>query len=68
MDKTVDAYNRLPDKFTLDDVKRCFNLECDTSARSAVHRLIADNYVEIDSKFLEKGKVRPLYRKTDKIC
>jgi hypothetical protein len=68
MDKTVDAYNRLPDKFTLDDVKRCFNLECDTSARSAVHRLIADNYVEIDSKFVEKGKVRPLYRKTDKIC
>jgi hypothetical protein len=61
--KTIEAFNRLPEEFTIEDIMRCFNLDRDTSARSTAHRLIADNLAEKVSKFVEDGKTKALFCK-----
>jgi len=62
-DKTVEAFNRLPDEFTNEDVIRCFGLTSESSARGTAKRLVADNLAEKLSKFIENGKLKNLYRK-----
>ena len=61
--KTIDAFNRLPEEFTYEDVMRCFNLKSDSSARSTIHRLIADKFVERVNKKTDNGKAIALYTK-----
>ena len=61
--KTIDAFNRLPEEFTYEDVMRCFNLKSDSSARSTIHRLIADKFVERVNKITDNGKAIALYTK-----
>jgi len=43
--KTYEAFNRLPEEFTVADVIRCFNLGSEGSARIKVSRLLKDNLV-----------------------
>ncbi|MCR5270918.1 MAG: hypothetical protein K6D91_07895 [Prevotella sp.] len=44
--KTIEAFQRLPEEFTLEDTMRCFNLSSEGAARSKTHRLIRDHLVE----------------------
>ena len=62
--KTIDAYNRLPDTFTVDDVKRCFSLSNYGSARTRVVRLQKDRLVEKVEEFVENGTTKARYKKT----
>ena len=45
--KTIDAFERLPEEFTVDDAKRCFALTNDTVARVKISRLMKDHFVNI---------------------
>ena len=60
--KTYEAFARLPEEFTMDDVKRCFNLGSDASARKKVFRLQRDHLVEKVRD--ERGTEKTLYCKT----
>ena len=43
--KTIDAFNRLPEEFTNEDVMRCFNLTNIVAARKRTNRLVCDHLV-----------------------
>ena len=60
--KTFEAFKRLPEEFSCEDVVRCFNLSGIQSARTKVSRLMRDRLVEKVRE--EKGKTPALYRKT----
>ncbi len=62
--KTIDAFNRLPDAFTIDDVVRCFSLSNLSAARARVIRLQKDHLAERDGEFVENGTTKAKYRKT----
>ena len=62
--KTIEAFNRLPEEFTNDDVVRCFNLKNTTAARTRVFRLIKDGLVEKGCDFVENGTHKSRYIKT----
>ena len=62
--KTIDAYNRLPDTFTVDDVMRCFSLSNYGSARTRVVRLQKDRLAEKVEEFVENGTTKARYKKT----
>ncbi len=64
--KTVEAFGRLPEVFTYDDVKRCFNLDKMNAARMKVYRLREDNLVEEIEGIVEDGSKKTRYRKTGK--
>ena len=66
-DKTVEAFNRLPDEFTIEDVMISFSLSSEASARSRVRRLVADNLVGKSGEFKEDGKIKSIFKKTGKI-
>ena len=63
--KTFEAFARLPEEFTNEDVMRCFNLSSESSARSKTSRLIRDHLVEKVRE--EKGTAKALFRKTGTI-
>jgi hypothetical protein len=63
--KTFEAFARLPQEFTNEDVMRCFNLSSESSARSKTSRLIRDHLVEKVRE--EKGTAKALFRKTGTI-
>ena len=63
--KTFEAFSRLPDEFTNEDVMRCFNLSSTSSARGKVSRLIRDHLVEKIRE--ERGTAPALYHKTGTI-
>ena len=63
--KTIDGFSRLPDEFTMEDVVRCFNLGCSSSARTKIMRLTRDHLVEKIRE--ERGLAPALYHKTDTI-
>ena len=65
--KTIDAYNRLPEEFTAEDIMRCFGLEGESSARGRARILIADHLAVKTGEFKECGKVKSMYRKTGNI-
>ena len=65
--KTVDSFNRLPEEFTVDDVMRCFSFKAESSARTKIVRLMADNLVEKASEVKVDGVYRNTYRKTGAI-
>ena len=62
--KTIEAYNRLPETFTVDDVMRCFGLEGESSARGRARTLIADHLAVKTGEYKDNGKVKSMYRKT----
>ena len=63
--KTFEAFSRLPEEFTNEDVMRCFNLSSTSSARGKVCRLIRDHLVEKIRE--ERGTAPALYHKTGTI-
>ena len=65
--RTIEAFNRLPEEFTVDDVMRCFTLKSNTSARTRVVRLLKDRLAEKVEEFVENGTTKAKYRKTGSI-
>ena len=63
--KTYEAFDRLPDEFTIEDVVRCFNLGSEASARKKVTRLCRDHLIEKICE--EKGSQKALFHKTGTI-
>ena len=61
--KTFEAFNRLPEEFTSEDVMRCFGLEKPSSSRTRICRLMSDHLVEKIGEYNENGKARGRYRK-----
>ena len=61
--KTYDAFSRLPEEFTNDDVMRCFNLGSDGAVRSKTRRLLDDHLIVKISDSRQAGKVTT-FRKT----
>ena len=62
--QTIEAFERLPEEFTTDDVMRCFALKTNASARSRVARLMKDGLVVKVDEFVENGTTKAKYRKT----
>ena len=62
--KTIEAFNRLPEEFTAEDIMRCFGLEGESSARGRARTLLADHLAVKTGEFKDNGKVKALYRKT----
>ena len=60
--KTIEAFNRLPEEFTYEDVMRCFSITNIASARKRTIRLVSDHLVE---KIRDgRGDTQSLFRKT----
>ena len=62
--RTIDAFERLPEEFTVDDATRCFSLANDTVARVKISRLIKDHLVEKAGEFVENGTTKAVFKKT----
>ena len=62
--KTIEAFNRLSEEFTTDDVMRCFMLKSNDAARTRVSRLQKDGLVEKVDEFVENGTTKARYKKT----
>ena len=62
--KSIDAFERLPEEFTAEDVMRCFNQKNINSARSRVMRLLRDRLIEKSGEYVENGTTKAMYRKT----
>jgi hypothetical protein len=65
--KTIDAFERLPEEFTVDNAKRCFSLTNDTVARVKISRLMKDHFVEKAGDFVENGTTKAVFKKTGKV-
>ena len=62
--KTFESFKRLPEEFTIEDVMRCFGLTSDSSARTRVSRLIADNLAVKTGEYKENGTTKSKFEKT----
>jgi hypothetical protein len=62
--KTVEAFNRLPDEFTIEDVVRCFSLSSEGAARMKIKRLQSDHLIEKLGDGRKAGTSKSSYRKT----
>ena len=63
--KTLVAFERLPEEFTVEDAMRCFQLNTEGAARSKIHRLICDHLVEKVPKEKRTGNgEKAVFRKT----
>ena len=62
--KTIEAFNRLPEEFTNEDVMRCYRLANVAAARTRVKRLIEDRLAEKSKDVKEGQYYKSLYRKT----
>ena len=58
--KTLDGFSLLPEKFTTEDVMRCFGLSSEATARTRTARLMEDHLIEKCGTAKRKG----IYRKT----
>ena len=65
--KTIEAFNRLPEEFTMEDVMRCFNLSTDGAARMKIKRLLSDGLIEKLSDGRQAHASGSSYRKTGRI-
>ena len=61
---TIEAFDRLPEEFTSEDVMRCFNLKTMQNARIRISRLKKDDLIEKFEEFVENGTTKAKYRKT----
>ncbi len=64
MQKTTQAFNRLPNVFTIGDVTRCFNFSSENSARKKTSEMLKDRIVEKISDGRNRSACGTLYRKT----
>ena len=64
--KTFEAFNRLPEAFTIDDVARCFGVSIET-ARVRASRLMKDRLIMKLEDFKENGQYKAKYKKTSVI-
>jgi hypothetical protein len=62
--KTIEAFSRLPEEFTVEDVQRCFNLSSIAAARSRTKRLADDHVAEKIGEVKEGNVYKATYRKT----
>jgi hypothetical protein len=62
--KTIEAFSRLPEEFTNEDVMRCFNLGSDGAIHSKVRRLQQDHLIEKVNDARQTGTKITIYRKT----
>ena len=62
--KTFEAFNRLPEEFTAEDIQRCFNLSSIGAARSRAKRLVDDHLVEKTGEVRDGNVYKATYRKT----
>jgi hypothetical protein len=62
--KTIEAFNRLPEEFTIEDVIQSFALKNSTAARSRVVRLMKDSLIEKTDEFVDNGTTKAIYKKT----
>ena len=62
--KTFEAFNRLPDEFTVDDVVRCFQSRSENAARTRVVRLVKDGVVIKIGEYVDNGTTKAKYKKT----
>ena len=62
--KTIEAFNRMPEEFTNEDVMRCFGLTSDGAVRSKVRRLLQDHLIEKVTDARQTGTKISVYRKT----
>ena len=65
--KTIEAFSRLPEEFTNEDVMRCFNLSSAGAARSKTRRLMKDHLIEKTADETAEGTQMAVYRKTGKM-
>ena len=61
--RTIEAFNRLPEEFTIDDVVRCFDVSVE-SARVRLSRLMKDRLIIKLDDFKENGQYKAKYKKT----
>ena len=66
--KTIEAFNRLPDEFTIDDVVRCFSMPSVNAARTRTHRLVKDGLAEKTGEYVENGTTKAKYKKTGRVA
>ena len=62
--KTIEAFARLPEKFTSEDVMRCFNLSSVGATRMKIKRLVSDHLIEKVNDARSKAGELSTYRKT----
>ena len=62
--KTYEAFSRLPEEFTVEDVMRCFQISVDNTARVRIKRLMRDHLIEKVKDVKEDGVIKSIYRKT----
>ena len=62
--KTIEAFQRLPEEFTVEDVMRCFNLSSEGAARSKTRRLMRDHLIEKVNDGRGTTTGLSIYRKT----
>jgi hypothetical protein len=60
--RTIEAFNRLPEEFTIDDVMRCFGLSVDSS-KVRIFRLQKDHLIEKIGEFKDNGTTKARYKK-----
>ena len=60
--KTVEGYNRLSEKFTVDDAMKAFNQGL-YAAKSKIKRLMQDGAIEKVGEFVENGTTKAIYEK-----
>ena len=65
--KTIDAFNNLPEEFTVEDAKRCFSLTNEPAARMKISRLMKDHFIEKAGDFVENGTTKAVFRKTGRV-
>ena len=62
--KTIEAFQRLPEEFTTEDIQRCFNLSTIGAARSRAKRLVDDRVAEKTGEVRDGNVYKTTYRKT----
>jgi hypothetical protein len=62
--RTYEAFERLPEQFSVEDVMRCFQLNSEGSARVRTKRLIEDHLAEKVGEIKEGKNYKSVYRKT----
>ena len=62
--KTLEAFERLPELFTTEDVVRCFQLQNMSAVYVRISRLQKDHLIEKAEDFVENGTTKSRYRKT----
>ena len=62
--RTIEAFKRLPEEFTTEDVMRCFQLSSDGAARVRIKRLVDDHLAEKKNIIKEGNTHKVIYCKT----